>query len=444
VRRNLWQIVGGYFPGGLVADRTALENAPAADGSVCLIADSESDIKLPGITLRPRKGYKPLESDRPFVGGLHLSSTARSFLENMRPSRARAGLVARTLPRKELEERLDTFLRRSGEDAINLLRDEIKALAKRLHMQQEAKALNNMIGALLGTREAELRSPVGRARRAGKPYDPDCLMLFETLHQSLRNTPPVTRLAKRRNAKAQATLAFFEAYFSNFIEGTEFEVEEAVDIVFHGVIPKGRPEDAHDVLGTYRVVSDPHAAAAASKFGDFVKLLRRDHTAIMGSRRDMRPGEFKVIGNRAGSTTFVAPDLVEGTLEQGFGLCRSLESPFARAVFMMFLIAEVHPFADGNGRTARIMMNAELVAAGEERIVIPTVYRNNYLSALKALSQNGHADAMIRTLDYAQKWTAAVSWGNLEPTHRELRLCNAFVDPREADEQGIRLTLPSG
>ena len=35
---------------------------------------------------------------------------------------------------------------------------------------------------------------------------------------------------------------------------------------------------------------------------------------------------------------------------------------------MMFLIAEVHPFADGNRRTARIMMNAELAAAGEERI----------------------------------------------------------------------------
>ena len=32
---------------------------------------------------------------------------------------------------------------------------------------------------------------------------------------------------------------------------------------------------------------------------------------------------------------------------------------------MMFLVSEVHPFADGNGRAARIMMNAELVAAGE-------------------------------------------------------------------------------
>ena len=34
---------------------------------------------------------------------------------------------------------------------------------------------------------------------------------------------------------------------------------------------------------------------------------------------------------------------------------------------MMFLVAEVHPFADGNGRVARVMMNAELIAGGQQR-----------------------------------------------------------------------------
>jgi len=38
VARNLWSVVAGYFPGALIADRTALENVPARDGSVCLIA----------------------------------------------------------------------------------------------------------------------------------------------------------------------------------------------------------------------------------------------------------------------------------------------------------------------------------------------------------------------------------------------------------------------
>lgn len=38
VARNLWDIVAGYFPDAPIADRTALENAPARDGSVCLVA----------------------------------------------------------------------------------------------------------------------------------------------------------------------------------------------------------------------------------------------------------------------------------------------------------------------------------------------------------------------------------------------------------------------
>lgn len=56
IRRNLWSIVAGYFPGALVADRTALENEPAPDGSVFLVTGRGSVINLPGITLRPRRG----------------------------------------------------------------------------------------------------------------------------------------------------------------------------------------------------------------------------------------------------------------------------------------------------------------------------------------------------------------------------------------------------
>jgi len=73
----------------------------------------------------------------------------------------------------------------------------------------------------------------------------------------------------------------------------------------------------------------------------------------------------------------------------------------------MFLIAEVHPFMDGNGRIARIMMNAELSAANEFRIIIPTIYRTNYLTSLRALNQN-RVEPYLRTMDFAQKYTAAI------------------------------------
>src|SRR3546814_567358 len=89
-----------------------------------------------------------------------------------------------------------------------------------------------------------------------QPYDPDRLQLFEGLMFALRDSVAEHRAASPRSGDANATLAFFEAYFSNFIEGTEFTVDEAAEIVFEGVIPAERPAEAHDVVGTFRVVSD--------------------------------------------------------------------------------------------------------------------------------------------------------------------------------------------
>lgn len=444
VRRNLWSIVTGYFPGALIADRTGLENAPAADGSVCLVAAAGRDIALPGCILRPRRGAPPLPTDRPFLDGLFLSSTARAYVENMRPSRGRGGRLARTLSRREIEERLDALIRRSGEDAANRLRAEIREAGAALGLQDEAAALDSLIGALLGTRDAPLRAPAARARRRGRPFDPDRMALFETLCAALRAGSPAPRPEPGRGAESRAVLAFYEAYFSNFIEGTEFTVEEAARIVFNGELPRAHTQDAHDVLGTWRIVSDERAMReVAGSAAAFERLLKARHAAIMEGRPELRPGAFKLRANRAGGTVFVDPDLVAGTLEQGFGLCRSLETPFQRAVFVMFLVADVHPFADGNGRVARAAMNAELSAAGEERIVIPTVFRNNYIAALKALSRGGAPRPLIRVLAHAQRWTSAAPWRSVEETRRALESYNAFLDPDEADAEGLRLLMPN-
>ncbi len=440
VLRNLWPLVAAYLPGALIADRTALENRPAPDGSVFLVADHKRDIVLPGVTLRPRKGAPPLASDRPFIGGLRLASPARAFLENLRVSRARRG-VARTLPRRDIEERLEEMLRRGGEASVQRLRDEARGIAEELDLGSEFQGLDALIGTLLGTRRTHLESPVALSRAAGLPYDPLRLDLLQRLHAELAGAAPVTRLARPTDGPA---LPFFEAYFSNYIEGTEFAVEEAADIVFKGHIPRGRPADAHDVLGTWKVVSDPlEMSRIPRSVEELTALLKSRHAWILEGRPDKSPGHFKTEANRAGSTVFVTPELVEGTLVKGFEIYRSLGSPLHRAIFMMFLVSEVHPFLDGNGRAARIMMNAELVAAGESRIIVPTVYRNNYLVALKALSQNGIPGALVRMLDFAQRYTVSVDFAALDQARFILDRTHAFADPNEADAAGIHLILPT-
>jgi hypothetical protein len=440
VHRNLWPLVAAYLPGALIADRTAIENRPAADGSVFLIADHKRDIVFPGVTLRPRKGPPPLESDRPFIGSLRIASQARAFLENMRPSRAREG-IARTLSKREIEECLDEIVRHSGEAALQRLRDEARGIAGQLGLTGEFQRLDALIGTLLGSRDTPLESPVAVARATGVPYDPQSLDLFQRLHAELASSAPVTRLARATDGPA---LPFFDAYFSNFIEGTEFAVDEAAEIVFKGHIPKARPEDAHHVLGTWKVVSNPHEMSRLPRsFDELTTLLKGRHAQIMEGRPDKGPGRFKTEANRAGGTYFVTPELVEGTLAKGFEIYRGLTAPLHRAIFIMFVVAEVHPFTDGNGRVARVMMNAELVAAGESRIIVPTVYRNNYMMALKALSQNGITGAIVRTLDFAQRYTAAIDFAELDRARFILDRTHAFADPNEADAAGIRLMLPT-
>ncbi len=240
-------------------------------------------------------------------------------------------------------------------------------------------------------------------------------------------------LSPNSDGEANATIAFFEAYFSNFIEGTEFSVQEAEDIVFNGVIPAERAEDAHDVLATFRLVSDLGEMQRTPRDKDeLIDFLRRRHAIVMGGRPDKNPGTFKAKRNQAGTTVFVEPGLVNGTLERGFEFYEALPEPIHKAVFMMILVSEVHPFVDGNGRVGRIMMNAELVSKGQERIIIPTAYQTDYLGALKAFSHNAETEPLWRMLNYAQRYTHAIDWSHLASARKMLQESNAFAQGEDA------------
>ncbi len=439
IRRHAWFLVGELFPGAVIVDRTALEYRLATDGSVFVVSSKKRPVILPGLSIYPRKGHPSLPEDQPFMGGMHLSCPARAYLENMRPSRSRKHAIARTLSKQEVEEKLETMLQSAGAQALQTLRDDAKKIAGVLGLKKECKALENLIGTLLGTRSVRLSSPQAIARSRGEPYDAKRLDLFQALYEALSAKHLPNRLMKH----TPLALPFFEAYFSNFIEGTEFEVEEAVQIVYEGKMPSNRPADAHDILGTYQMTSNIREMKQVPKnIEEFLMLLKRRHAKLMEGRPELNPGAFKTVGNRAGSTMFVEPELVLGTLRKGFEWLQALPHPFHRAVFMMFLVTEVHPFADGNGRCARLMMNAELVAEGQTRIIIPTIFRGNYLAALKSLSHNRQAEPLIRVLDFAQEYTASIDWSDVEKAQKMLMKTHAFEDTAEAEARGVRLIFP--
>ncbi|MCF7809091.1 MAG: Fic family protein [Candidatus Marinimicrobia bacterium] len=437
--RNKWEILGHLFSGATLSHRSALEWSETSSGHIFLTYKYNRIVTFPGLTVHLLSGPEATDHDQCLPTGICISSQPRAFLENLQPSKERQG-VKKTLERSEVENYLDQICRVKGEDALNELRDEASIQAAELDMEEQFAILTSMISAILSTRPADdLQSPVTKARSKGQPYDPLRVELFGILFTELGRSILPEVISTQSTDQESQLFAFFDAYFSNYIEGTIFELDEAREIVFSNHEPYQRPGDAHDIRGTYWIVSNPDEMILKSPdYDSYERLLKARHLAIMGMRPDKSPGQFKMKPNQAGSTHFVTPELVKGTLIKGWEMHSGLPNAIAKAIFQMFLVSEIHPFDDGNGRIARIMMNAELEKAGHQKILIPTVYRENYLLALRALSRNKNPRPLIECLMKAQLFSSQIKYNNWDQTVTDLTKCNAFKEPDED-----RLRLPS-
>lgn len=433
VRRELFALCALIAPGCIISHRSALEaNRVTAGGSTYLTGPNRRDFELPGVKLRVAQGRGPLDSDiriPTFGGDVFISSQARALLENLMQSRGDLA-ERRTLGAPGVEAWLDRFISRDVNGTINQVRDSAHAIAGQLDLQEEFEQLDATIGTLLGTRTARLTAKTAIARAAGRPYDDTRITLFETLAAELQRDPlQVPAVDPNADNHLQA---FVETYFSNYIEGTEFEIQEAHEIVVGGRPLEYREDDSHDILGTYQAIlkskADPRLPPNIQAF---VIQLQDWNRQVIESRQAKNPGEFKTRANRAGNTTFVAPELVSGTLEKGFEIIMAASTPANRAALATFVVAEVHPFTDGNGRTARLALNLFLTEAGLTRIIIPTVYRDDYLSALKAMSSNAHPIPLSRMLARAARFSRWLDMSSKDRAFTALERSNAMARPNE-------------
>lgn len=429
VKRNLFKIIGQLYSGALLSHRSAFEYRPTSSGDIFLTYGYERKIKMPGVTLNMLAGSPAIEGDNIFVDGLHVSQQARAFLENLQSSR-RPGPSSKAMSLPEIEEKLEQIVRSKGEDGLNALRDRAREIAPEIKMEKEFEKLDRLIGAMLTTKPSSiLKSPVALARAFGQPFDPKRIELFENLFVTLQQTEFAPIAETNTSHVAFRNFAFFEAYFSNYIEGTKFKIDEALQIIETGKPMPARDEDSHDILGTYQIVSNRKEMGITPESPDhLLEILQYRHKIMLNARPSKKPGEFKNWNNRAGNTDFVEVELVRGTLIKGFEFYQALNEPFSKAAYMMFLVSEVHPFLDGNGRLARVMMNAELVNADQSKIIIPTVFREDYLGALRAVSRRNEPDIYIRMLLLAWRFSATVSGEDIDNINHTLAQSNAFEE----------------
>jgi hypothetical protein len=433
IKRNLIDILAWRFPNAVISHRSAQELRPTEDGDFFLTYNFRKKISdLPGITLNINEGPKAIEGDI-LLNGIYISSEYRWMLECMQISK-RKGEQSKVLPVSFIENRLEKMILIQGEEKLNGFRDKLREVSVLLNMQDEFEKLNRIISALMATHNVNvLTNDSSKARAIGVPYDAARVELFSILFDSLKDHFFVERTNKNTDEDSYRMFSFFEGYFSNYIEGTRFTIDEAKSIVETGIAIPKRVKDSHDILGTFTVISNrAEMNKTPSTPEELFDLLKNRHSILMREREDCNPGQFKDVNNQAGNTFFVDHSLVRGTLIQGFKYYSALKEPMAKAIFMMFMISEVHPFIDGNGRIARIMMNAELFRGGQSRIIVPTVFREDYILALRKITRSKEPDTYIRVMEKLHKFSDNLYGVDFDELNNYLIECNAYEEPEKA------------
>jgi len=209
----------------------------------------------------------------------------------------------------------------------------------------------------------------------------------------LRLTDKKARLDSRRplSASAAARLKdYFDVewtYHSNAIEGSTLTRRETEIVLHEGLTVGGKTLREH-----LEAVNHKHAI-------DFVEALAREvepltehnlrqiHVLVLKGIDDEEAGRYRRGQVRISGSEYVPPDpsAVLGLMRDFFawliGEAQSL-SPVERAALAHFRLVDIHPFTDGNGRTARLLMNLILLLAGYPPAVVRNEDRLAYYTAL--------------------------------------------------------------
>jgi Fic family protein len=205
---------------------------------------------------------------------------------------------------------------------------------------------------------------------------------------SLRPLP--TSLVKKLWEQMQVEFT----YNSNAIEGNTLTLRETQLVIQEGITVHGKSLREH-----LEAKNHPDAIAYIEKLAQGENPFQEDdilkvHSLLMRSIDDQNAGEYRTGQVRVAGATFMPPSaskiqpLINELLQT---VSRNPDElrPIKLAAFFHHKLVNIHPFIDGNGRTARLLTNLILMKNGYPFTVLLKVDRPKYLRTLSE-ADNGN------------------------------------------------------
>ena len=195
-------------------------------------------------------------------------------------------------------------------------------------------------------------------------------------------------------------------YHSNAIEGSSLTLRETQLVLQHGLTVGGKSLQEH-----LEAINHQHAirfVEALVNEGELVTghVVRGIHALVLRTIDDEEAGRYRRVQVYITGSEYVPPEpvAVPGLTADLIAWINSDEAaslhPVERAALVHFRLVHVHPFTDGNGRTARLLMNLLLMREGYPPAVIRVEDRPAYYDVLDA-AHGGDTEPFVRLVGEA-------------------------------------------
>ncbi|MBE9142074.1 Fic family protein [Planktothrix mougeotii] len=183
-------------------------------------------------------------------------------------------------------------------------------------------------------------------------------------------------------------------YHSNAIEGNTLTQSETELVLTKGITVGGKTLDEHlEVIGHQEAID--YIEGLAQKDTAINEWeIKQIHNLILRKINPNEAGSYRNLDVMAAGTNYrYPPHYLLSQLIRDFVIWLNSETalklhPVEYATIAHYRFVSIHPFRDGNGRTARLLMNLLLIRAGYPIVVIHNQIRNDYINALAYGQQN--------------------------------------------------------
>lgn len=196
-------------------------------------------------------------------------------------------------------------------------------------------------------------------------------------------------------------------YTSNALEGNTLTRLETALVIEKGLTVGGKTLREHlEAANHARALDFVRALARGPVAALTAKNILAIHEIILKGIDDENAGRFRSVPARIAGSRVVMPNPVKvpalmDDLERWLGASGDLH-PALLAAEAHYRLVTIHPFVDGNGRTARLLMNLILIMHGYPPAIIRKEDRLAYLSALEKAQLGGskadYEDLVLRAV----------------------------------------------